>query len=69
MTMEQTKVWMSSGVTVEYRVITGSVTVEAKNRAVLGVLELDTFQARELQAALLAVLGEPLGSTHTGEPG
>lgn len=67
MSVEQAKVSMSAGVTVEYAVLAGTVMIEAKSASGdLGVLELTTGQARELQLALLHVLGEPLGVRSTG---
>ena len=63
MSVDQSKVSISAGVFVEYKVEPGTITIEAKTAGGdLGVLDLTTGQARQLQLALLEVLGEPLGN-------
>jgi hypothetical protein len=58
----EAKVSISAGVFVEYKVEPGTITIEAKTAGgELGVVDLTTGQARQLQLALLEVLGEPLG--------
>jgi hypothetical protein len=62
MSVDEAKVSISAGVFVEYKVEPGTITIEAKTAGgELGVLDLTTDQARQLQLALLEVLGEPLG--------
>lgn len=46
---------------VEYRVYAGVVTIEVDTQTGLQLLELNTSEARELQLALLQLLGPALG--------
>jgi hypothetical protein len=68
--MTNVRTALASIVSGEYDVILGRVMVEVKAaHGVLAVFELDTRQARELQLVLNELLGPPLGTVDTDQPG